>query len=60
MISFQKYLQKLQVTGLMDERGSVSRCSIFNRPKLYGRHIESCSTGVTKEGIVLMSCFIVM
>jgi hypothetical protein len=56
MISFQKYIyKKLQVTGLIDERGFVSRCSILNCPKLYGRHIESCSTGMTREGPMLMS-----
>ena len=33
---------------------------LFNRPKFYGRHIESRSTGMTKKGPVLMSCLIVM
>jgi hypothetical protein len=48
------------VTGLKDERGSVSRCFVFQLPKVLGRHIESCSTGMTRNGLVLMSCLTVM
>jgi hypothetical protein len=32
----------------------------FNCPKFYGRHIESCSIGMTRNGLVLMSCLTVM
>jgi hypothetical protein len=32
----------------------------FNCPKFYGRHIESCNTGMTRNGLVLMSCLTVM
>jgi hypothetical protein len=32
----------------------------FNYPKFYGRHIESCSIGMTRNGLVPMSCLTVM
>jgi hypothetical protein len=32
----------------------------FNCPKFYGRHIKSCSIGMTRNGLVLMSGLIVM
>jgi hypothetical protein len=32
----------------------------FNCLKVYGRHIESCSIGMARNGLVLMSCLIVM
>jgi hypothetical protein len=32
----------------------------FNCPKFYGRHVESCSTGMTRNDLVLMSCLTVM
>jgi hypothetical protein len=32
----------------------------FNYLKVYGRHIESCSIGMTRNGLVLMSCLTVM
>jgi hypothetical protein len=32
----------------------------FNCPKFYGRHIESCSTGMIRNGLVLMSCLTFM
>jgi hypothetical protein len=59
-VFFSKYIQTLQVTGLKDERGSDSRYFVFYYPKFYGRHNESCSTGMTRNGLVLMSCLIVM
>jgi hypothetical protein len=32
----------------------------FNYPKFYGRHIDSCSIGTTRNGLVLMSYLTVM
>ena len=58
MIYFQKYFKKLQVVGLMGQRGSISHCYILNRPKLFGRHIKSHSACMTMEDPVLMSCLI--
>jgi hypothetical protein len=57
MFCFQnlKYFSRLKEDGDL-----VQAVLFFNRPKIYGRHIESCRACITRHGFMLMSCSKVM
>jgi hypothetical protein len=53
MFYFSKSMQKLQLTWLTGKGDLFQAVPFFNRPKFYGRHIESRSAGITENGFVL-------
>ena len=46
----------LQLTSLKEDGDLFQEAPFFNRPKFHGRHFESCSTCITRNGFMLMSC----
>jgi hypothetical protein len=60
MFSFQNLYKKLQLTWLKEECDLFQAVPFFNHPKFHGRHIESYSTDMARNGFMLMSCSKVM
>jgi hypothetical protein len=51
MFYFQNLCKNLQLTWLKEEGDLFQAIPFFNYPKIHGRHIESCSVGIARNGL---------